>query len=261
LPDIVRAAAEPMGNIDHLTVLSNDGASDMVRNVTRTVTEAGATVKGLTGIDIPEMLSQAMGGAGSGSESGSGGTKTRPPSGPKSGGSGSTSSTTTGGAASASGGPTAAGATASGASSSTTTAAPSTGAPATLSTSTGTPPRFTTPESVDAAIADAERAVRAASAPPTPRTDTAAGPARPASAGITRETTLDDAATRLAADLRAVPGIERFAAVRLDELQRSGPRPLRTMWRIAREQLDERFGQLTIGELIERYGSGPGPSA
>ena len=53
LPDIVRAAAEPMGNIDHLTVLSNDGASDMVKNVTRTVTEAGATVKGLTGIDIP----------------------------------------------------------------------------------------------------------------------------------------------------------------------------------------------------------------
>ena len=105
LPDIVRAAAEPMGNIDHLTVLSNDGASDMVKNVTRTVTEAGATVKGLTGIDIPEMLSQAMGGAGSSSSSGSGGTKTRPPSGPKSGGSGSATSTT-GGAASASAGST-----------------------------------------------------------------------------------------------------------------------------------------------------------
>jgi hypothetical protein len=123
---------------------------------------------------------------------------------------------------------------------------------------------------VDAAIADAERAVRAASAAPTPRSDTAAGPARPAPAGsgprpdsigITRETTVDDAATRLASDLRAVPGIERFAGVRLSELERSGPRPLRTMWRIAREQLDERYGQLTIGELIDRYGSGRGPSA
>ena len=169
LPDIVRAAAEPMGNIDHLTVLSNDGASDMVKNVTRTVTEAGATVKGLTGIDIPEMLSQAMGGAGSSSSSGSGGTKTRPPSGPKSGGSGSTTSTT-GGAASASGGSTAGGAPTGGAGASTTTAAPSAGTPATPAappTSAGTPPpRFTTPESVDAAIADAERAVRAASAPP-----------------------------------------------------------------------------------------------
>ena len=49
LPEIVRAAAEPMANIEHLTVLSTDGASDVVRNVTRTVTEASATVKGLTG--------------------------------------------------------------------------------------------------------------------------------------------------------------------------------------------------------------------
>jgi hypothetical protein len=123
---------------------------------------------------------------------------------------------------------------------------------------------------VDAAIADAERAVRAASAPPVPRSDTAAGPARPApsaggegpaSAGIKPQTTLDDAATRLAADLRAVPGIERFANVRLSELERSGPRPLRTMWRIAREHLDERYGQTTIGELMERYSDARGPSA
>jgi hypothetical protein len=27
------------------------------------------------------------------------------------------------------------------------------------------------------------------------------------------------------------------------------------MWRLAREQLDERIGQLTIGEVIDRYGS------
>lgn len=105
-------------------------------------------------------------------------------------------------------------------------------------------------------MADAERAVRAAASRPTPRTDTAAGPARLASASIDRETTVDAAARRLAADLRAVPGIERFAAVRLAELERSGPRPLRTMWRIAREQLDARYGQLTIGELIDRHAGG-----
>jgi len=122
---------------------------------------------------------------------------------------------------------------------------------------------------VDAAIADAERAVRAASAPPAPRTDTAAGPPRPAparpagpaSVGIGRETTVDEAAARLATDLRAVPGIERFSAVRLAELERAGPRPLRTMWRIAREQLDERYGQLTIGELIDRYAGDRDPTA
>ena len=271
LPDIVRAAAEPMGNIDHLTVLSNDGASDMVKNVTRTVTEAGATVKGLTGIDIPGLLGQAMGGAGGGGSStsgGSGGSKPRPPSAPKGGGTG--GGATTGGAASASAGATSAGPASAPASAPAPSAAPPAAAATSTAAGAGSPPRFTTPESVDAAIADAERAVRAASTPPTPRSDTAAGPARPAraatpagpaSAGITRETTVDDAATRLAADLRAVPGIERFAAVRLGELERVGPRPLRTMWRIAREHLDERYGQLTIGELIERYAGGRGPTA
>jgi hypothetical protein len=106
---------------------------------------------------------------------------------------------------------------------------------------------------------------------PSIRTDRAIAPPRPAprgaetivdraerlaSAEITRETTLDDAAARLASDLRSVPGIERFANVPLGQLDRSGPRPLRTMWRIAREQLDERWGQLTIGEMIDRYGGG-----
>src|SRR3990172_5670307 len=79
LPEIGRAAAEPMSQIDHLTVLSNDGASELVRNTTRTVTEASATVKGLTGLDVPALISTAMsrqsngGGTGMGPGSGSGG--------------------------------------------------------------------------------------------------------------------------------------------------------------------------------------------
>lgn len=118
-----------------------------------------------------------------------------------------------------------------------------------------------TAEAVDAALADADRAIRAASAISPVLSDTAAGPARPAvprpgSAGITRETTLDEAAIRLASDLRSVPGIERFAGTRLADLDTTGPRPLRTMWRISREQLDQRYGQLTIGELMERFGRG-----
>ena len=98
LPEIVRAAAEPMSAIDNLTVLSNDGASELVKNTTRTVTEASATVKGLTGLDVPALISNAMGGAtngglgkprsgstggggGSGGGSGGGGTQrpTKPP--------------------------------------------------------------------------------------------------------------------------------------------------------------------------------------
>ena len=252
LPDIVRAAAEPMANIDSLTVLSTDGASDVVKNVTRTVTEASATVKGLTGIDIPELLNQALGT--SQDEPPSGGTPARPkpPTPPRGGGGGGTADAP----------PSAGGASAAGSSGS----AAGSAAAATASTfaEAAPPPRFETPEAIDAALADADRALRSAAATSAARTDTAAGPPRhastvqrPQSADISRATTVDDAARKLAADLRSVPGIARFADVRLAQLESAGPRPLRTMWRVAREQLGAQFGELTIGEVIDRYGMTP----
>lgn len=286
LPEIVRAAAEPLSNIDTLTVLSNDGASDLVKTVTQTVTEANATVKGLTGIDIPALISSAVGG----SEPPSGGTP-RPPRRGTGGGGGSGG---TGGAGSSrTSGTTGAGGTGRGsgpASASTqaealtaaasdgqawgarppgaTAAATGTAAASAPAVSTRSP--IETPAAADAAMAAADRTIRAAgaSAPkPGQMTDTAAGPARPArgarpaSADITSETTVDEAAIKLASDLRAVPGIERFATVRLSDLESGGPRPLRTMWRISRDQLDQNFGQLTIGELMDRYGDSQRPSA
>jgi hypothetical protein len=83
---------------------------------------------------------------------------------------------------------------------------------------------------------------------------------QPESASLNRETTVNVAAQRLARDLQAIPGIERFGGLRLGELDRSGPRPLRTMWRIARDQLAERYGEMTIGEVLDRYGRGGGGS-
>ena len=84
----------------------------------------------------------------------------------------------------------------------------------------------------------------------------------PAAGGVTRETTLDDAAKALADDLMRIPGIQRFGAMRLADLETSGPRPLRTMWRIARDRLRRDYGELTIGEIIDRYrGGGGGVSA
>jgi flotillin len=258
LPEIVRAAAEPLANIDHLTVLSNDGASDVVKTVTRTVTEANATVKGLTGIDIPALVGDAMGDSGrwGGGGAPSPGGRTPRKRGP-SGGSGPTGAAGTGGQGSSD------------------TAAAGAGPGSGGTESVERAVRAGT-ETVDAALASADRAIRAATAPPavvatpvtaTPaaRTDRAAGPARPAarppaSAEITRETTLDEAAGRLASDLRAIPGIERFAMTRLADLETGGPRPLRSMWRISRERLEQRYGQLTIGELIERYGGAPPPA-
>src|ERR1700674_4551659 len=61
LPDIVRAAAEPMGHIDSLTVMSADGASDIVKNATRAVIESTTAIKGLTGLDVPVLIGGALG--------------------------------------------------------------------------------------------------------------------------------------------------------------------------------------------------------
>ena len=79
---------------------------------------------------------------------------------------------------------------------------------------------------------------------------------------MTRETTMDEAAQALADDLMRIPGIQRFGGMRLADLETSGPRPLRTMWRIARDRLRSDYGKLTIGEIIDRYrGGGGGVSA
>src|ERR1700680_3131860 len=61
LPDIVRAAAEPMGHIDSLTVMSADGASDLVKNATRAGIESHTAIKGLTGLDVPNLIGGALG--------------------------------------------------------------------------------------------------------------------------------------------------------------------------------------------------------
>jgi hypothetical protein len=61
LPDIVRAAAEPMSKIDSLTVMSADGASDVVRNATRAMIESTTAIRGLTGLDVPGLIGSALG--------------------------------------------------------------------------------------------------------------------------------------------------------------------------------------------------------
>ena len=60
MPAIVRAAAEPMASIGSLTVLSSDGATDVVRTTTETVAQASATIKGLTGVDIASLIGSVV---------------------------------------------------------------------------------------------------------------------------------------------------------------------------------------------------------
>jgi len=273
LPEIVRAAAEPMANIKDLTILSTDGASEVVKNGTRTVAEASAVVKGVTGIDIPSLISGAIGSRGSGGggdeggsgEGGTGGGRGRGGTG-GSGGTGASSRGRGGAPAPKPAAPAPASATTASSDAASTAVDPAWDAdpgPRAAAAPTVAPGTAPSAASVDAAaeqaraaLAGADEAMRKARE----TTASALGSATQQATGEIRDTTVNAAAQRLARDLRAVPGIERFGALRLAELDRSGPRPLRTMWRIARDQLGERYGELTIGEVLDRYGRG-GPSA
>ncbi|MBD7920309.1 flotillin family protein [Cellulomonas sp. Sa3CUA2] len=56
LPEIVRAAAEPIGSIDQLTVVSTDGASAMTRTVGQVLGEGQEVIKSLTGLDLHTLI-------------------------------------------------------------------------------------------------------------------------------------------------------------------------------------------------------------
>jgi flotillin len=296
LPEIVRAAAEPLGKIDSFTVLSSDGATDVVKTTTRTLAEASATVKGLTGIDIPELLTSALGqttreehpvatakvvgtakddgdkgpGGPAGSSGGSGGSGGAP----SGGSSGGAPSGGAAGQGSASGSGPAASASSSGpaASASASPAPPVVAAPA---AEPAPAPAPTPDERFDAAAkamsgtqAKAKAAEAKASAtgglkspmpPMPPVSDLAPGDVRRmanaagGAIGITEQSTLSDSASRLAEELIRIPGIERFGGTRLRDLERSGPRTLRTLWSAARDELSGRYGDVTIGTLLDAY--------
>ena len=281
LPEIVRAAAEPMANIKDLTVLSTDGASELVKNGTRTVAEASAVVKGVTGIDIPQLIGSAMGSRtrDGGDEGGGGPAGGKGGSGGGGGGGGRGSGGGGSGARSRSPKPAAptapAQARGGSAPASAQESAPAWGQPPAGSTEPPTPLEAATRagpapaheattdaqpamDEADAALARVDDAIRQAG-----QATATALASRPAEVQppVTRETTVNAAAQRLARDLRAIPGIERFGALRLAELDRAGPRPLRTMWRIARDELGDRYGEMTIGEILDRYRGGGSPGA
>lgn len=70
LPNLVRAAAEPISNIDKMTVISTDGASDITRTVANNLEQGLAVGTDLTGIDLRQLL------AGLGAQRSGGGTAT-----------------------------------------------------------------------------------------------------------------------------------------------------------------------------------------
>lgn len=56
LPEIVRAAAEPVASIDNMTVVSTDGASAVTKTVGLVLGEGTEVLKSLTGIDLKALL-------------------------------------------------------------------------------------------------------------------------------------------------------------------------------------------------------------
>jgi flotillin len=288
LPEIVRAAAEPIGQIGSLTVISTDGAADVVKTTTRTLAEASASVKGLTGIDIPDLLSTALGGGQPGPASAER-PKRRGPDGGGSGGSG--GSGTSGGPSGGSGpAPSTGGGATSGSASAGSAAAPVasvTPAPEPAASAgpspapTPTPPaaepepvRELSPEERFAAAAKAMQASQARATAPAPDPlggfTSAMPPLPPVSdirpgdkrrlataavqaAGLSEASTMSEAAQRLAQELIRIPGIERFGGTRLRDLDRSGPRSLRVLWGAAREELSARYGDVTIAVLLDAY--------
>ncbi len=219
LPDIVRAAAEPMGNIDSLTVLSSDGASDVVKTTTRTVAEAGAAVKSLTGLDIPSLINEAVGRHAAGAEtSRSAAAESRPRE--------------------------------RGASSATSTRRARTAAKTTSSRSA--------PDSMAGAQrsepgSDPAPAQQFAEAVETvERAGSVTPQGRPAPITIP-----DDASPRAAADLvhdalERVPGIRRYADMPLSDLVERGPRGARSVWRALPEKLRQRLADENIGAFLDR---------
>jgi hypothetical protein len=74
-----------------------------------------------------------------------------------------------------------------------------------------------------------------------------------AAVGLDESSTLSESATRLAEELIRIPGIERFGGTRLRDLDKSGPRSLRVLWGAARQELSSRYGDVTIGMLLDAY--------
>jgi flotillin len=61
LPEITRAVAEPLGNIESLTVISTEGASAVTKTIGQVASEVPKVVKELTGLDLSSLLGAVTG--------------------------------------------------------------------------------------------------------------------------------------------------------------------------------------------------------
>jgi len=234
LPEIVRAAAEPMGHIDSLTVMSADGASDIVKNATRAMIESTTAIKGLTGLDVPSLIGGAMGR-----------------------GFGERLRTGDGDAGSASGSATDRISEIAGEGLSTLKAA-----------------RAEAAAKAEAAEAEAEAKAEAAvhkAAGEAAKAEAIAGALKTAGAAkaekaaatvVKAETKVAPSAGNveqwakwLAGELARVPQIQVYGGLRLAELAEKGPAPARAVWQTAQAVLGKDFSEVTVSGLLKRFQS------
>ena len=236
LPEIVRAAAEPMGHIHSLTVMSADGASDIVKNATRAMIESTTAIKGLTGLDVPALLGGAMGrGFGERLRTGDGN------------GEGRVEKAADQISALAREG---------------LTTMPARAEQATshveqvVDAEVETAAREAT-AAASAATADAAKKVGAAVEKAGAVTQKAASAAEAKAAAVAGkvpgEGTVFQWAQWAADQLRTVPSIQLFGNTRLSDLVDHGPPQAQVVWRTAMAVLGKDYGQLSVADFMQRF--------
>jgi flotillin len=232
LPEIVRAAAEPMGKIDSLTVMSADGASDIVRNATRAMIESTTAIKGLTGLDVPGLIGSTLGRNAGGDRSGDRG----------------------------------------GASEESAVDRISEIAGAGLTAlkaqeaSRAASAKVAADEATAKALAEVERVKEAAEKAGAvvqqqvkETTDKAWGvveqtkPAAVKARAAPSDGNLKQWAKWLADQLRRVPDIQVYDALRLSDLETRGPAAARAVWATAKSVLTQEYGKVTVGDLLAEF--------
>jgi len=221
LPEIVRAAAEPMGHIDSLTVMSADGASDIVKNATRAMIESTTAIKGLTGLDVPSLVGGALGrGFGEKLRTGEGNGDAKE--------SASDRITEIAGQG-------------------LTTMKAQAAHDAVVA-------RAATDEAVAKAAADASKAVAEAAKVKQQAVTAAESQAAATIARVSkRDGNVKQWAKWMADQLRQVPDIKTYGKIKLRDLADKGPAAARGMWATAREALIEQYGDVTVDDLLAQF--------
>jgi flotillin len=236
LPEIVRAAAEPMGHINSLTVMSADGASDIVKNATRAMIESTTAIKGLTGLDVPSLIGGAMGrGFGERLRTGDGDGGSDP------GSAAERISEIAGHGLSALKAQTAAAA----------AHAEAEAEAAKEKAAEKAADEAAKAKSVASALKEAgaaeKVAVESKAAAPAAKVEAAAAKVWPSDGNVSQWTKW------LADQLHQIPDIRVYDALRLSDLTSKGPAPARAIWATAQAVLGKDYGSMTVGDLLKRF--------